>query len=269
VTFGDDKPLIKILDTKISKKMYRPVYLKDPNFDDAQPLLFDSATSRTAASFLSKQVIKLTKPYKMIVHEFGEASTTSYVVEVWKGKNRQSLYTHVINYDVSKNGKYLFLANYVAGKNNKWEKKIRIIDILQNKSVVLPVGYDCVSSEGQWAGDKLITYQDVNELGRSGIAFDTKVCVWDRDGKIENRLEAEFHYMGASALALYEKIGLLPKQRNVFYFIGFGRGEEEDGCYIYMRRLNGSDPVKSQKVGDNPTPGCAEFIKVDLNKIKY
>jgi len=261
--------LIKILDTKIVKKDYKPVYLKGSDLDDAQPILFDPAASKAAATFLSKESFKLAKPYKMIIYEFGEASTISYVVEVKKGNSRQSLYTHVINYNVSKDGKYLFLANYVADEKKKWERKIRIIDIAQNKSVSLPARYDCVSSEGLWDGGKLITYQDVNELGKSGIAFDTKVCLWDAAGKLQNRLEAEFHYMGASSYILHEKIGLLPRNQNVFYFIGFGRAEDENGCYIYMKKLDNSEIVRSQKLSDNSVPNCAEFIKVDLSKIKY
>lgn len=148
------------------------------------------------------------------------------MIDLTKNGNRQALYTHVLHYSFSEDGKKLFLVNNI---NNQgvWTLHKRIID-LETKSASEIPNLKCVSElNGFWQGDRLLTYSE--NTGESD--YQTNICIWDESAKLISRIGATTAWGAASRKFLAEKIGLLPSEPDIFYAY---TSKDENTCSLFL-----------------------------------
>ncbi|MBX4198022.1 hypothetical protein KW782_01670 [Candidatus Parcubacteria bacterium] len=219
--------------------------------------------------------ILLNPPYKITNYVFGCASTFSSVAEITKDGVRQGLYTHINNWlaqaSVSEDKKYMYIISNVKNANGAWERMRRIVNVETNAKVKLP-NMSCALGGGFWSGNKLITITDHSE----GINPNdkTQICIWDSQGKLLHRLEAELYWQGANGLGLIDQVGILPSDPNIFYvYSHFSTvpAKEGDICSLYLQDLRDFSKHKEIKIADavpDSIPPCPR-VKFDLSSITY
>lgn len=186
--------------------------------------------------------VNLPSPYDVTVYNFGCASSFSNVLDLSKNGVRQALYTHVLHYSFSKDGKLLFLVNNINDQGN-WTRHKRIINIETKEINELP-NVKCVSElDGFWQGDRLVTYTENRDLSD----YQTDVCIWDKSAKLISRVGATTAWGAASRDFLAEKIGLLPTQPNIFYAY---TSKNENTCSLFFVDITKNDVSKSIDILD-------------------
>ncbi|OIP87512.1 hypothetical protein CO168_01370 [Candidatus Shapirobacteria bacterium CG_4_9_14_3_um_filter_36_12] len=184
--------------------------------------------------------INLPSPYKVTVYRFGCASSFSSVLDLYKNNQRRALFTHVLHYSFSDDGKYMFLVHNVKNNDN-WELHKQIIN-LETKTVVEFPNISCVSSlDGFWQGDRLLTYVPLQN------GMQTDVCIWDKNAKMVSRLNTPSHWGAASRDFLAEPIGLLPNNPDIFYAY---TSKNDNICSLFMVDLVKKSPIKSVDILD-------------------
>jgi len=181
-----------------------------------------------------EEKISLLPPYDLNFYKFGCASSFSYFLELSKNNQRGALYSHVVNFGVSADKKYLYLANNVKRAGSRWEKLRRIINIESKESVKLP-NINCVSDLGFWDGSTLLTYSDEQEFS-PGRKTKTKVCLWGTEGQLHYQLEAYLDWFAGAINYLDSPLGLLPNDNNIFY--AFSPGLKDSKCYLILQDLS-------------------------------
>ena len=177
--------------------------------------------------------INLPSPFKVTIYQFGCASSFSFVIDLSKNNIRQALYTHVLHYSFSEDGKYLFLINNINNQNT-WTLHKRIINLETKESNEIP-NIKCVSElDGFWQADRLLTYAERKERPDYG----TDICIWDKSGNLISRIDATTAWGAASRDFLAEKIGLLPNNPNIFYTY---TSKNDNTCSLFLadiRKIN-------------------------------
>src|SRR3989344_1203405 len=186
--------------------------------------------------------IILPSSFNVTVYNFGCASSFSSVLDLSKNGVRQALYTHVLHYSFSKDGKQLFLANNVNNQGN-WTLHKRIINIETKEINEIP-NIECVSQlDGFWQDDRLLTYTENVEKSD----YQTDICIWDKSAKLISRLGATTAWGAASRDFLAEKIGLLPTEPNIFYAY---TSKDDNTCSLFLVDVTKSDISKSIDILD-------------------
>ncbi len=206
--------------------------------------------------------ITLPAPYDLNFYEFGCASSFSYVLELTKNDQREALYTHVGNFGVSEDKKYLYLANNVKSADGKWEKLRRIINIESQKTIKLP-NMDCVSGLGFWDGTTLITYS--NEQEYTSGETKTKVCFWSIEGNLRSQLEAPLDWGAGAGYYLDSPMGLLPKDNDIFY--AFVPKFKDNKCHLVLQDLKNALRHKEIEIIDRD-PHCPR-VDFDFNNLSF
>lgn len=173
--------------------------------------------------------IVLPAPFSVTIYNFGCASSFSSVIDLTKSGNRHALYTHVLHYAFSKDGKKLFLVNNINNQGT-WSLHKRIIDIESRETSDIP-NIKCVSElDGFWQGDRLLTYTE----DRDKPDYQTDICVWDTSAKLISRIGATTAWGAASRDFLAEKIGLLQTDPDVFYAY---TSKNENTCSLFLANI--------------------------------
>ena len=171
----------------------------------------------------------LPSPFNVTIYNFGCASSFSSVIDLIKGGNRQALYTHVLHYSFSKDGKKLYLVNNINNQGT-WTLHKRIIDIETKETNEVP-NIKCVSElDGFWQGDRLLTYTE----DRDKSDYQTDICVWDKSAKLISRIGVTTAWGAASRDFLAEKIGLLPTEPDIFYAY---TSKDENTCSLFLANI--------------------------------
>lgn len=156
--------------------------------------------------------VNLPAPYTVTVYTFGCASSFSYVLDLSKNGVRQALYTHVLHYAFSDDGRYLYLVNAMNNQGN-WIEHKRIINIETNTVREIP-NLECESElDGFWQGDRLVTYAERKDKSD----YQTDICIWENTARLVSNVGATTAWGAASGDYLAEKIGLLPNEPDIFY----------------------------------------------------
>jgi hypothetical protein len=170
--------------------------------------------------------INLPAPFSATIYKFGCASSFSSVIDLKRNGVRQGLYTHVLSFAFSDDGKRLFLVNNTKDQGN-WTLHKRIIDLQSKQIKELPNARCLAGMDGMWQGDRLITYsQNLAEEN-----YQTDVCVWDETAKLISRIGTTSAWGAANRSFLAEKIGLLPRNPNVFYAY---TSKDENMCALVL-----------------------------------
>ena len=186
--------------------------------------------------------VNLPSPFKVTVYNFGCASSFSNVLDLSKNGLRQALYTHVLHYSFSNDGKYLFLVNNINNQGN-WTLHKRIINI-ETKEISEVPNIECVSElDGFWQGDRLLTYTE----RRDKPDYQTDICVWDKSAKLVSRVGANTAWGAASRDFLAEKIGLLPNEPDVFYVY---TSRNDNTCSLFLADITKNDSSKTIDILD-------------------
>lgn len=173
--------------------------------------------------------VVLPSPFNVTIYNFGCASSFSSVIDLTKNGNRQALYTHVLHYSFSKDGKRLFLVNNINNQGT-WVLHKRIIDIETKETSEIP-NIKCVSElDGFWQGDRLITYTE----DREEAEYQTDICVWDKSAKLISKIGATTAWGAASRDFLAEKIGILPTEPDIFYAY---TSKDENTCSLFLANI--------------------------------
>lgn len=172
----------------------------------------------------------LPAPFSVTIYNFGCDSSFSYVIDLIKDGNRQALYTHVLHYAFSEDGKKLYLINNVNNQGT-WTQHFRIIDIETKEVNELPANIECVTAvDGFWQGDRLLTYsEDTNKSD-----YQTDICIWDSSANLISRIGATTVWGAASRNFLAEKIGLLPTDPDIFYAY---TSKDENTCSLFLANI--------------------------------
>lgn len=279
---------IKILENTISQKVYISPKSSPP---DLQPELFDPKLSKLEKireegpddkyvyMVPNKPInvwieqLSLSEPFQTVVYHFsggGSSVNSSEVIEITHNNERDFLFTHVKGYAFSPDNKSLFLTNYVKNKN-EWVIKKRIIEIETKKQIELP-NVECTSAHyGAWDKEKLITHSDANIQGGCGPNGNlTKVCLWDRNGKLLKQLEANYWWYAGSECYLGSDFGLLPQDDNIFYSVVV---RPQVGCYIAVQDLNNQQRNRTFKFVEEDlkasSPHCPALNDVDFTNFNF
>lgn len=279
---------IKILENTISQKAYISPKSSPP---DLQPELFDPKLSKLEKireegpddkyvyMVPNKPInvwieqLSLSEPFQAVVYHFsggGSSVNSSEVIEITHNNERDFLFTHVKGYAFSPDNKSLFLTNYVKNKN-EWVVKKRIIEIETKKQIELP-NVECTSAHrGAWDKEKLITHSDANIQGGCGPNGDlTKVCLWDRNGKLLKQLEANYWWYAGSECYLGSDFGLLPQDDNIFYSVVV---RPQVGCYIAVQDLNNQQRNRTFKFVEEDlkasSPHCPALKDIDFTNFNF
>lgn len=186
--------------------------------------------------------INLPPPFDVTTYHFGCLGGFSSILDLSKNGTRQALYTHVLHYSFSKDGRLLFLVNDVNDQDN-WTIKKRIIDI-ETKEVSEIPNVECVSQyDGFWQGDRLITYTK-NE---DEYDYQTNICIWDKSAKLISRLSSTTRWEAASRYVLVEKIGLLPSQPDIFFAY---TSKDNNTCSLFLADITKNNSFKSIDILD-------------------
>ncbi len=170
--------------------------------------------------------IILPSPFDVTIYNFGCASSFSYVIDLTKNGNRQALYTHVLHYSFSEDGKKLFLVNSINNQGT-WTLHKRIINIETKEINEIP-NIGCVSEfDGFWQGDRLLTYN----IDTSKSDYQTDICIWNESAKLISRIGATTAWGAANRNFLAEKIGLLPTEPDIFYAY---TSKDENTCSLFL-----------------------------------
>lgn len=170
--------------------------------------------------------ITLPSPFNVTIYNFGCASSFSSVIDLTKGGNRQALYTHVVHYSFSKDGKRLFLVNNLSTQG-AWKLNKRVINIETEETSEIP-NLKCVSElDGFWQGDRLLTYAENTDEPY----YQTDICIWDKSAKLISRIGATTAWGAASRSFLAEKIGLLQSDPDIFYAY---TSKDENTCSLFL-----------------------------------
>jgi hypothetical protein len=216
--------------------------------------------------------IYLTPPFDITTYEFGCASTESFVADITKNGIRQSLITHINNYltqnSVSQDKKSIFIVNNVKDEKGEWILHRKIMNIENNTKVELP-NMECVSDYGFWNGNKIITHSDFNN-DYNNPNYQTKICIWNQEGKLLNQVATELSWIAGAGWYLYAQIGLLPKDDNIFYAYNYRTMLADRGvCYVNLFDLNDQNKNKKIKIADADKNGSCSYIKMDLSNVTF
>ncbi len=186
--------------------------------------------------------VNLPLPFKVTVYNFGCASSFSNVLDLSKNNVRQALYTHVLHYSFSSDGKYLFLVNNINNQGN-WTLYKRIINIETNEISEVP-NMECVSElDGFWQGERLLTYTERADKHD----YQTDICVWDKSARLVSRVGANTAWGAASRDFLAEKIGLLPNEPDIFYAY---TSRDDNTCSLFLADITKNDSLKTIDILD-------------------
>ena len=234
-----ESPLLEILDAKNqipTEIVGEPTSIAISGGQGCQPEFFDPQTSKynrleqteKTGSYWAKDIYQIKEndrnyefsiktipasKYSLTAYEFGCASSWDYVLDIRDDNKRTSLYTHVATYYLSGDENLLFLDNYLKNQQGTYDHKRRIVSVDGAKKTDIP-SFDCVSSGARWTNDTLITYSVEPDFIKKEK---TKMCVWDKEGNLKNRLQAELTWYGANSDSLWAEIGILPNDPNIFY----------------------------------------------------
>lgn len=216
--------------------------------------------------------VVLKKPYQLDYYLFGCASDEDAVIEIKKSGKRQSLFTHVESDPgaLSRDKRFLFLANRTMGPDRKWHSKRRIVDIHRDRAADLPADMDCVSSRGFWNGNVLITHSDQDVFPRPADPA-TKVCLWDDQARLLFQLDADFTWgVVGNGMVLWSAFGLLPEDDRLLYVIQPGNAlRKEKGCHLFLQKLTPPFKGKAIKLSDRDDPSCASDLQVDTRRLLF
>jgi len=186
--------------------------------------------------------ITLPSPYKVTYYEFGCAGDSSYVLDLSKNDIRQTLYTHVLHFSFSQDGKYLFLVNSINNQGN-WTLHKRIINIETKAENEIPnIGW-VTESEGFWQGDRLITYSYTEEEPD----YKTDIYVWDESSNLISHVIASTAWGAAAKYYLAEQIGLLPNDPNILYAY---TSKDDNICSLFLLDITKTDSLRSLNILD-------------------
>jgi hypothetical protein len=140
------------------------------------------------------------------------------------------LFTHIRNFlserSMSADKDHLFLLNTrKAGKG--WQEAARIIRLSDDARIDLPLELACVSENGAWSGDRLITFSLIGDAKPAG--YETEFCVWDSSARLLHRFGIKgLPYGAGSAYFLNASVELLQGNPDVLVVgqLGKGTGEE-------------------------------------------
>ena len=186
--------------------------------------------------------ITLPSPFSVTYYEFGCASDSSYVLDLSKNEVRQSLYTHVLNFSFSQDGKYLFLVNSINNQGN-WTLHKRIINIETKAENEIPNIEWIAESEGFWQGERLLTYTYMEEEPD----YKTDIYVWDKSANLISRVIASTAWRAASRYYLAEQIGLLPNDPDLLYAY---TSKDDNICSLFLIDITKVDSLWSVDILD-------------------
>jgi hypothetical protein len=262
-------PFLEILDTKNQipvELREEPTAISISSGKGCQPDFFDPQTTKyeylpqteKTGSYWAKDIYQIrgndynykfsintisAPPYTITDYEFGCASSFDHVLDIRKDNKRISLYTHVNTFYLSGDKNLLFLDNYLKNQKGMYDRKRRIISMDGTKKTNIP-SIDCVSRWANWtSGNRLITYSDqnVDTIGLQGKKYNdyqTKVCIWDNNGNLLNKLQSKLTWYGSSSYWLWGLIGFLPKEPNVFFAYDMDTANNPHQCSVFLQDLN-------------------------------
>ena len=204
-------------------------------------------------------------PFTITDYEFGCSSSSDHVLDIRKDNKRIALYTHVDTFYLSGDKNLLFVDNYLKNQKGAYDHKRRIISIDGTKKTDIP-SFDCVSSGARWSNNTLVTYSTEPDRQKGEK---TKICVWDQNGSLKNRLQAELTWYGASRNYLWAEIGLLSSDLNIFYAYDMDTANSPHQCSIFLQDLNAQKKHKTialfpeESFNRDLCPN-APFIELDL-----
>jgi hypothetical protein len=253
-------PFLEILDTKNQipvELREEPTAISISSGKGCQPDFFDPQTTKyeylpqteKTGSYWAKDIYQIrgndynykfsintisAPPYTITDYEFGCASSFDHVLDIRKDNKRISLYTHVDTFYLSGDKNLLFLDNYIKSQKGAYDHKRRIISMDGTKKTDIPP-LDCVSSGARWTNNNtLVTYSTEPDLQKGEK---TKICVWDQNGSLKNRLQAELTWYGAAYDTLWAEIGVLPNDPNIFYAYDNNRTSTPQMCSLFLQDL--------------------------------
>ena len=202
----------------------------------------------------------LAAPYGLTYYDFICASAGTDVIEIKKSGKRYALYTHVRDFSISPNNKYLYLHNTVLQKDGSWKDMHRIITIATKQSRVIPNAL-CNQLQSFWSDNRLLT---------TGTSFesqtgDQQICVWDTNGILQGRARSSLRENNGYIGSL---IGVLPKQPNVMYTLNVDN--DTSMCNLYLQDLKKSMNEKTiATFKEDTTHTCAiGYAQIDVSKLQ-
>jgi len=186
--------------------------------------------------------ITLPAPFSVTYYEFGCASDSSYVLDLSKNDVRQALYTHVLHFSFSQDGKYLFLVNSINNQGN-WILHKKIIDIETNTENEIPNMGWVVESEGFWQGKRLLTYTYKEEEPD----YKTDIYVWDKSANLISNVIASTAWGAGAGFYLTEQIGLLPNDPDILYAY---TSKDENICALFFVDITKTNSLRSVDILD-------------------
>ncbi len=276
---------IQILDKEISEHSFVKIEGKPA---PCQPEFFDP---KTAELYKEDGILRVkgTSPYtsvnikeessgsyNIIEYRFSCGFQHSYVVEIENNNERHALYTHVLEWKLSPDKKYLYLTNNLKKDNEKWELLKRVINIKDKKSADLP-NIDCVSLLARWDNDTLITFSDLNYKDTHQIKNlaeiirenPTEVCLWSKDGNLLYRISSLLSWDVVDRFLPTFQIGLLPEDDDIFYAYTFSFFEEK--CFLHLQDLKNHERNRKIKISKGKTNGVlfCHSIEFDFKDFKF
>jgi hypothetical protein len=275
---------------------YKPVVAKKGSPAACQPEFFDPQTTKYSLAssghyevtgskykFLINGIIKnndkpiqLASGLELKYYHFVCASEQSFVIEIFKNKKRQNLFTHINNFisqkSLSKDKKRIYLYNSIKLKSDAWQLLARIIDVELNTKKSIPLAGPCVSRFGFFSDNQLITYSNKGEWDRlytisNPDSYKTKICVWSESGSILHQINKWFPWMAAGSWALYStNFGVIPHNPDIFYSVQPNFGMPK-GCHLELTNLKDSEQAASYQLSKSDNYDCGELTEVDLSSI--
>jgi len=208
--------------------------------------------------------IDLPEPFNVTIYNFGCASSFSSVLDLSKNGLRQALYTHVLSYSFSDDGKYLSIVNNINDRGS-WALLKRIINIETQEIVNVP-NIACASQAGTWYGDRLLTFAERPDESE----YTTDICVWNKSGKLISRMGTTSYWGAGSADYLSEQLGLLPKDPDTFY--AYTITSDGKTCSLFLADINSENVYKTIPIFDKVSdyPACTmPRTQFDLSNLTY
>lgn len=200
-----------------------------------------------------------------VTYAFTCASSTDYVLDVYRDGKRHALYQHVWGQRQHPTKPIAFWSQ-TERKQGKYTDFNGLLHLDTKRKVALPA-LGCVGgTQGFFSGERLITYGEAYK----GKGNKTDVCVWSLEGKLQSRLLADLSFSAASDYVLADEIGLLPSQPDVFYSLHkafVANPAEATGCELRLQSLKRPELFRRTPVGEKCTARELGLDKVTLQAL--
>lgn len=198
-----------------------------------------------------------------VTYAFSCASSTDYVLDVYRDGKRHALYQHVWAFQQHPTKPIAYWSQTERKQPGQYTDFNGLLLLDTKRKVALPA-LGCVwGTHGLFSGDRLVTYGEAYQ-GQGNKKTD--VCVWSLDGKLQGRLLADLSFTAASDYVLADEIGVLPSQPDVFYSVhkSFVEDLSTQGCELRLQSLKRPALFRRTPVGDRCGRAQVGIDKVTL-----